>query len=172
MSKEEKDQLSLDLTGTEKPVEQPEPVEDDDVLEWVCHPAKRNMKITIGVTLFLMVLLLLVWFWTYEIWFVALGALILFISLASFYFPTKYILSKESVVIQSKANRQVKSWKQYRTYYPDKNGVLLSPFTRPSRLENFRGVYIRFWNNRDEVLAYVEKMIKARKEEAKAGEKE
>jgi hypothetical protein len=60
-----------------------------------------------------------------------------------------------------------KKWSQYRSCYPDKNGVLLSPFVRPSRLENFRGTYIRFWNNREEVVSFVKTMIEKNRETEK-----
>ena len=52
-----------------------------------------------------------------------------------------------------------KDWKVYRSYYVDKNGVLLSPFTEPTRLENFRGLYIMFNNNRDEVASFIKARI-------------
>ena len=44
-------------------------------------------------------------------------------------------------------------------YYVDKSGVLLSPFIRPSRLENFRGLYVRFAGNKDEVMRIVSERI-------------
>jgi hypothetical protein len=48
-----------------------------------------------------------------------------------------------------------KDWSQFRSCYPDKNGILLSPFAHPSRLENFRGLYLMFEGNRDAVTACV-----------------
>jgi len=42
-----------------------------------------------------------------------------------------------------------------RTYHPDRNGVLLSPFSRQTRLETFRGIYIRFDGNRKEVMSVI-----------------
>lgn len=53
----------------------------------------------------------------------------------------------------------------FRSFYPDKRGVLLSPFTRPSRLENFRGVYVRYDGNKDEVDAFVKEIFDKRKAE-------
>ena len=47
----------------------------------------------------------------------------------------------------------------FRSFYTDKNGVLLSPFIAPSRLENFRGLYITFDNNRDAVLDFVKEHV-------------
>jgi len=57
-------------------------------------------------------------------------------------------------------SQKEKDWTFYRSFYVDKNGVLLSPFERPSRLENFRGVYIRFHQNKDRVVEFVSSRIK------------
>ncbi len=133
--------------------------ESSQVLEWVCHPAKKNPKVTIIVSIFIAVLIVVVYFITYSPWFCLLAFLILFGSLASFYFPTHYRLTDKEIIIKTKAQTLIKKWSQYRTYYPDKNGVLLSPFVRPTRLENFRGLYIKFWYNKDEVVAFVKEQI-------------
>lgn len=155
-------QLSLgfkaDSSKKEKEIEKDEK-EPSQVLEWVCHPAKKNPKVTILVSIFIAVLIVIVYFITYSPWLCILAFLILFGSLASFYFPTYYRLTDKEIIIKTKAQTTVKKWSQYRSYYPDKNGVLLSPFVRPTRLENFRGLYIKFWHNRDEVVAFVKEQI-------------
>jgi hypothetical protein len=38
--------------------------------------------------------------------------------------------------------------------------VLLSPFAEPSRLENFRGLYVMFEGNRDAVTKFVQEHIR------------
>lgn len=173
MSENEENQLSFNLKAKphaeiSKPPSDTGGDDDSPVLEWVCHPAKKNIKITVLVTVFLIVLVAIVYYMTYSVWFALLGALILFGSLATFYFPTRYILSEDKIIIKTNARTQEKTWAQYRSFYPDKNGVLLSPFVRPSRLENFRGVYIKFWFNKDEVVAFVEKQIKVHQEAEEA----
>jgi hypothetical protein len=50
-------------------------------------------------------------------------------------------------------------WTQFRSFYPDPNGVLLSPFAHPSRLENFRGIYLRYHGQADQVLRIVAERI-------------
>ncbi len=56
-------------------------------------------------------------------------------------------------------SRLKREWSHFRSFYPDKNGVLLSPFAKPSRLENFRGVYILFGENKDEILDFIRMRI-------------
>ncbi len=158
---DKKKQLSLEFESETEKSEPAEPTEivDGEVLEWVCHPAKRNKTRTVIVTVFIALVVLGIYFWTFSMIFTVLAVIILTGSLAAYYFPTKYTFTENEIFIKSTTQRQTRKWSQYRSYYPDKNGVLLSPFGRPSRLENFRGVYIRFSGNKDAVMAYVIRKI-------------
>ena len=123
--------------------------------EYACHPARRSIAITILTTTFLVVCVLLVWLTSYSILLAALAVLILFGSMGGFYFPTRYFFYHDYFVVKTSIQTAKKEWKQYRSFYPDKNGVLLSPFGHPSRLENFRGLYMKFAGNRDRVMEIV-----------------
>ncbi|MEZ5357352.1 MAG: hypothetical protein R3F48_00885 [Candidatus Zixiibacteriota bacterium] len=138
----------------ESAVEQPEPL-----LEYICHPAKRNRRITVLTTMVIIVCIVLTYFITYSAFMTILAGVILFGALAQFYFPTRYIFFDHAVHIKTTTQTLKKEWSLYRSYYADKNGVLLSPFGRPTRLENFRGQYIRFSGNRDEVMNIVKSKI-------------
>ncbi len=127
--------------------------------DYICHPAKRNMTITVLTTIFLIVCVILVWLTTLSLFMVGLAVLILFGSLAGFYFPTRYIFCDDHLLIKTKVHSLTKQWSLFRSYYPDKNGVLLSPFGHPTRLENFRGTYVKFERNRDRVMAIVRAKI-------------
>ena len=134
------------------------------IFEYTCHPAKRNMTITALTTVFLVVCVILVWLISFSLFMVALSILILFGSLAGFYFPTRYFFYDDHLVVKTTIQSLRKDWSLFRSYYPDKNGVLLSPFARPTRLENFRGTYIKFEGNRDKVMEIVRAKIDYREE--------
>ena len=131
------------------------------VLEWRCHPATRKPLVTTGVTTLILVTGILVFFATASKAFGLIATLVMFASLAKFYFPTFYRLTDEKIMVKTTTQTLHKEWSIYRSYYPDKNGVLLSPFVRPSRLENFRGLYIMFNKNREEVIEFVKTHIAA-----------
>jgi len=164
MSEEQEDkQISLELPEKEVPPEKPatdSETNEEILLDWICHPAKRNLKVTAAVSILIAVLTVVVYYATFSVWFTILGFLILTGSLAGFYFPSHYQFTDNKIIIMTKMQKLEKKWSQYRSYYSDKNGVLLSPFARPSRLENFRGVYIKFWYNKDEVMAIVKEKIR------------
>lgn len=129
------------------------------VLEWTAHPLRRKPLAAVLVTIFILATGFLVFITTQSKTFGTLALVVLFASLAKFYMPTRYRLTDKRLMVKSTTQTLFKNWSQYRSYYPDKNGVLLSPFLTPSRLENFRGLYLLFEQNRDEVIAFVKAHI-------------
>jgi len=99
---------------------------------------------------------------SHSIWMVLLAGAIFMGSLSTFFFPTRYEISKDKIKVKYLFTSVVKDMSMYRSFYPDKNGVLLSPFTKPSRLENFRGLYIKYHRNKDEVDAFVKRIFQER----------
>jgi hypothetical protein len=132
---------------------------EEVLLSWETHPAKDRPLVAVIVGTFLVVLACLVYLWTESWFFVAITALVLWGSLSQFYVRTKFVFTGNKVKVHYVVNKIEKEWSQYRSFYEDKNGVLLSPFLRPSRLENFRGLYVRFAHNRDQVMEIVKQKI-------------
>lgn len=133
---------------------------DAVLLKWQSHPAKARPIAAVLVSIFLIICVVIVYDLTQSPLFAAIGALILWGSLSQFYLSTEFEFSEKKVRVRYLVNKIEKEWTQYRSYYEDKNGVLLSPFVRQSRLETFRGIYIRFAGNRDEVMDVVKSKIK------------
>ncbi len=132
-----------------------------EALTWISHPLKKNKRNTLLVTLFLVLAPTIVFFSTQSLFFLLLSFLILLGSLSSFFLPTSYELSQEKIRVKFFFNTKEMEWKKYRSFYVDKNGILLSPFEKPSRLENFRGMYIRFNQNKEEVVNFLKERIKS-----------
>lgn len=142
-----------------------------NVMEWRCHPATRKPWVAIGVSAFVLLISMLVFAATDSKGFSFLALLVMFASLAKYYFPTSYRMTDEKISIKTTTQTMHKEWKMFRSFYPDKNGVLLSPFVRPTRMENFRGFYVMFSNNRDEVIEFVKAHIIMAPSEEIEGEK-
>jgi hypothetical protein len=147
---------AVGLTGAVVPEE-----DAGEKLEWVCHPFKRSPWKSVGVSAIVLFFGILVWLGTESRMFTSLSMVILFLSLSKFYLPTRYKLTEKKIYVMTTTHTLVKEWTMFRSIYPDKNGVLLSTFAGPSRLENFRGLYLLFENNGDEVVAYVRKRMPA-----------
>ena len=78
---------------------------------------------------------------------------------AGFFLPAKFELTEKKVSVKGLVAKKEKSWGDFRSYYVDREGILLSPFIERSRLERFRGFSLQFHRNRDEVVAFVERMM-------------
>ncbi len=137
-----------------------EPANDVLLLQWTTHPAADRPVVTILVSLLLMALVFIVYLLTFSAIFTIGAAVILWGSLTQYFLKTSFAFTEQQVRVKYVINKIEKSWSQYRSYYIDRNGILLSPFVRPSRLENFRGLYVRFAGNRDEVVRIVKDKIK------------
>ncbi len=131
-------------------------------IQWTCHPVKNRPLVSVLVTLFVIFIVTYVYYSFESVGFALLAFIVLSLSLARFYFPTHYRLSDKGVTIKTPTQTISKQWSEYRSFYPDKNGVLLSPFTEPSRLENFRGIFLMYGGKRDEIISFMSKRISAK----------
>jgi len=124
------------------------------VIKWTSLPFKVGGKknlIAICIPILVWITILLLWGVG---WFI-LSVIVLGVSILPYFMPTTYILTKEDIYVNSLFAKQRKKWEYFKTFYVDHNGIFLSPFDKPSRLENYRGLYVRFHKNRDEVLQFV-----------------
>jgi hypothetical protein len=131
-------------------------------LSWISHPVKIRKTAAAIVTVFLMVVFVIVYVETHSKLMTILAMVLFTMSLSTFYFPTRYEISKEKVKVKYLFTNVEKEMSNFRSYYPDKNGVLLSPFLGASRLENFRGLYLRYHQNKAEVDEFVKKIFEGR----------
>jgi hypothetical protein len=97
-----------------------------------------------------------------SLWWGILGFLLLLVSLWSYFLPCRYVMDDWGVRKRSPFGEEKRSWDQVRSMVPDRNGVLLSPFPKPSRLAKFRGLSVQFSGNRKEVLEFVRNRMGSR----------
>lgn len=126
---------------------------------WRVHPLRENWTRSTLLLLFLLFLFSGI-YWLFQSVFVTLlSAMFVTGSLYRYFVPFRYELYEHELVVSAPCYRLTKPWADFRSFYVDNNGVLLSPFAKPSRLENFRGVYVRFGANRAEVLDFIKNKI-------------
>lgn len=137
------------------------PLQDEGAsLEWSCHKAKQKPLQAALVSALNLTFGIIVYYATERsAVFAGLALVILFLSLSRFYLPIRYRLTDRRIMIKTMTQTLYKDWSIYRSCYQDKNGVLLSPFVEPSRLENFRGIYLLFNDNASAVMEFVKAHI-------------
>jgi len=128
-------------------------------ISWRSLPASRSMPRTVMVVVVLFVLFAFITWYTGSLFMGLVLTIVVALSLGSYFTPTRYTLTEEGIHVRTWVTKMHRPWNVYRSHWPDKNGVLLSPFPHPSRLENFRGVFIRFEGNRDAVLEFVRRFV-------------
>lgn len=134
--------------------------DEGEVLEWSCHKARRKPLLTVGVSLLILAFGIIVFYATERSSaFAGLTLVILFLSLSRYFLPIRYRLTDRRIMIKTMTQTQYRDWSVFRSCYPDKNGILLSPFIQPSRLENFRGIYLLFNDNAQDVTEFVKSRI-------------
>lgn len=69
--------------------------------------------------------------------------LVLALSTARYFLPTRYSVD-EAGVSSGLLNPRPHPWREFARADERPDGLLLSPFVRPSRLDSYRGVYLRF----------------------------
>ncbi|MCK4909590.1 MAG: hypothetical protein KAS70_06795 [Planctomycetes bacterium] len=131
-----------------------------DKIEWTVHPVKKSRWRSTCLILFLIFLFVLIYFAFENIVFVFISVVFLLGSLRRFFWQTKYIFTDDEVIIVSSFGRTSKRWSFFKSFYPDKNGVLLSPFPKKTWLENFRGVYLLWNTEKETIIDFIKTKVK------------
>jgi hypothetical protein len=121
---------------------------------WPARDRRKLLIFCVVVSVFLGLVL-----WTSGLFWTLVSALILFVSLSSFFLPTTYRLNEEGVAIRKPFYRITRDWETVRRVTADKNGIFLSPFKKRTRMENYRGVFLISKENADQVLAFIRERV-------------
>ena len=113
-------------------------------LSWTVHPLVESWRKSVLLGIFLTLLLIGIYWGFQSISIALLSATFLLGSLYKYFLPFHHQCEADKLIITGCCYRLERSWETFRSFYVDTNGVLLSPFAHPTRLENFRGVYVRF----------------------------
>ena len=126
--------------------------------EWVSHPVKESWKMNIIAFIGIIIMLLGGFIWLY-IWGIGLALLIILITLLQYFIPTIYIIDEDGIRVKYLFQDKKYKWSHFKSYYIDNKGILLSPFAKPTRLENYRGLYVRYGKEKERVIAEIEKYM-------------
>jgi hypothetical protein len=90
-----------------------------------------------------------------------LALLLLFILLGPYFLPCRFEVSEGGVKKFFFLFNRDRPWSVYKRYVAQKDGVFLGTFSTPSRLDSFRGDFLRFTRTTDRqgVIALVEKHV-------------
>lgn len=135
----------------------------DGPFEWKVHPLvhERTAK-SISLVVIVHAVVVVV-FLSFEHYFYGIiSYVVLVASLSTFLFPSYYTLDETGVHRVHLGRRQRRRWADFRRVDESSSGLFLSPFSRPSRLDSFRGFFLPFHQNRDLVVYYVQRHVNTR----------
>jgi hypothetical protein len=90
-------------------------------------------------------------------WLFAVAAFwMVFSAMADYLLPIRYEMDAQGVR-QKGWSPRVMSWDRVRRVVWGEQGVLLSPFAQPSRLDAFRGIFLWYGDHADGVRAWIER---------------
>lgn len=130
-------------------------------LVWSVRPCDANRPLAVVVIVFVLVVSLGMQLVGGGPGWAVIALLLLGLSVAPYYARVTYKISPEEASAAGWFGTHRRKWAEIKGYFPDAEGVLLSPLPKPTRLAYTRGLYLRFAGNRDEVMhrveAYLEK---------------
>lgn len=136
----------------------------DVLIEIRQHPFTRSIGVTLGVIL----LISAVGYLSYLIIdnpIMPVFVILFFVfSMASFFFPSRYVITKENLLIDRIIYRKTYPWARFRSYKKDKNGIYLSPLLEPDSFDRFRGIFLHMdKDSRERLMPILEDIILGRK---------
>jgi len=136
---------------------QPMPASCQPILSWTVHLARQYPARTIVSVAFIAVATTAGYFIVGPYAAALIGAALI-ASFGDFLFPVKYVITADRVSCRMLFKSAEIKWAGVKRCYVDDQGVKLSPLDRVSRLEAFRGVYLRFAANEREVIETVKSL--------------
>jgi hypothetical protein len=128
-------------------------------LVWRVHLAAQHPGKAAGAVFAILATVALAHF-AFRSWVLCVAAALLLTgAVGEFLFPIRYQADASGVRAKWLAGGAAIAWPRVRRCYSDAEGVTLSPFSQPSRLERWRGVYLRFGEHKQEVLAAIDRFV-------------
>lgn len=136
------------------------------VLSWRVWRAQEAPLRTLLVTMLIVVIVVLALVYYGSI--MALTAvLILFLALNSYYLPTTCTLDAQGITTDKTLYRYTRRWNEFRSFVRTVNGVVVSPFSNWTYLDNFRGIHLLLPRDPKPVLDYLAQKLPEKKRKAR-----
>ncbi len=130
---------------------------DPSVIQWRAHPWQEESPARSTTLLGIILAVGSAAAWSFEHVLYGLGSILLLLATTSRYLlPTDHRLDAQGAsTTHMWLTRQLR-WPQIARIDVHKDGLFLSPFRHPSRLDGFRGMFLRYSNNGPSVAVAVD----------------
>jgi hypothetical protein len=133
-------------------------------LEWQSHPFLEKPATSALLVGFLLLLNWILWQTAVVRWhmpfYYYLGMLLVDGNLLPYFIVTRYLFFEDHFIVYYWIIKIQRKYSDFGCYYADKNGITLSTFKLPRRLDPFRGQSLRFSKSRAELPELTELLNK------------
>lgn len=125
-------------------------------MAWTVHPVRDRPRLGALVLAIILAMCVGSWFWTKSAFWPLFCFLVLFLSLESFFFPTRFELEEGKLTVHRRFSRSEREWSIFRRCSVDRDGMTLSPYRKPGFMDTYRAIRLR-WGpvDREAVAAFV-----------------
>ncbi len=113
-------------------------------IAWTSHPFRRQPGRGLALLALLALAAVLIGWWCRSWFWGVFAAGVLFLSLETYFFPTRYALDEKEVVVRKPFSASRNPWDAFRRVYEDRHGLTLSPYRRKTFLEPYRSQRLLF----------------------------
>ncbi len=110
-------------------------------LSWTVHRAKESPAKTVVASVFILAFVVFSLF-VFGPVLALLAVVVLFLALNTFFLPVTYTFTDRGIDVDKRVMRTHYEWKQFRRWFRTTGGIVISPFSKKSYLDNFRGVHL------------------------------
>jgi len=118
---------------------------------WTAVPLKGRLGATVFLLFLFPVLAAVVYVESGDVLLTVLAVAFVAVAISPAVLPTTYILEEEKITVKHLGRSVEKSWSAFKRLIVDRDVILLSPFAAPCFLDTFRGLYLRFNKDQNDI---------------------
>ncbi len=130
------------------------------LMEWTVHMARKRPLKAAATIAIIASTIAIGWVWVHPLIAFLMG-LFLLNAVGDFLFPIHYKVTEEGIEVTSFLRDRKVRWEQIRRLNVFQDSVFLSPYPKPSRLDNLRGIWL-YWDSDPEGLKRLIQICQAR----------
>ena len=124
------------------------------------HPAEEQPGKALALTFFFGLVGSAIHAYVGDLWLTILLMALFIFSLRRFFLPNVYEFGEETLTVSGVSY----SWKRFRSFERDRNGLFLSPYRERRKLDQMRGIFLPMApSDRDRVAQWLRPMMEERR---------
>ena len=123
---------------------------------WTVHRARETPARTIVAAAFILGFVAFSWA-VFGPMLGILAVVVLFLALNTYFLPVTYTFTDKGFEVDKRLFTARYEWKQFRRWFRTSGGIVVSPFSHKSYLDNFRGVHLMLPSDPQRILDYLDR---------------